>query len=225
MTGEEFCRILRDNLDARNDSDLAQKLGITPAYVSQTKAQDQVSAAKVKKFLDRLLNSKIGMLVNSAVHPIVEFFPIQYCLSKRESKWLLFDYIQHSDLKSELEKNRGIYSFYNSEGEIVYIGKTERQNLLAEMTSALNLSRSSYKIYGVAHPYGKFKKNDFDKIRQIKKTPKTLADTCYYFSAYSTYGDLTAVLESLIIRIVPNDIVNVKMETGHSRAVTKAMKS
>ncbi|WP_423065966.1 hypothetical protein [Devosia sp. CN2-171] len=217
MKGAEFVDLLAAQLQAKSDSDLAKKLGFTPAHVSSTRKMDELSARRLSSFLERLRNHSVGALLREAVHPIVEFFFIEYNESRSGKNMEIIGRSEHPELADVLSNARGIYAFYNSEGEIVYIGKAEKQSLLKEMKLAFNRERPSYNLMAVGHPRGKWKPNTPSSIRQIRPTNFRLYDTCSYFSAYSVSGDLITALESFLIRVVPNDVVNVRMEKGRSK--------
>jgi len=123
-----------------------------------------------------------------------------------------------SDQKSLIEilrQNIGIYAFYNSEFEIIYLGKT-KNSLWNEMKSAYMRTMPHYKRYRVKHPRGKFLPPKSGSVRKIKLDSVAVWEAASYFSAYSVAENLIDDVEKLLIRIAPNDVLNRRMEGNGS---------
>lgn len=213
MRGQELCDLLRDQLGANNDRALAVSLGVAPSYISQVRSSDaELTPRKIAKFLARAMDHTVGRLFEEAIHPVVEFFEINQCVSKRGAKWIPFAADEHIVLYKNLKGSKGIYAFYNSEGEIIYVGRTKRRNLFDEMVDAYNRGFSDYNVYKVKHAWGRYEPNTSGKIRQIGWKKVSIADTAHYFSCYQVTEDLVIPLEAFLIRVLPNDVINVRME-------------
>ena len=114
-----------------------------------------------------------------------------------------------------LKDSIGIYSFYNSELEIIYIGKT-KNNLWDEMKNAYNRHLPHYYRYYVQHPNGKFKTTSSGNARKIQNRQLYVYETATYFSAYSVDRNMIDDVEKFMIRLMPNDLINVRMEGNGS---------
>jgi hypothetical protein len=86
----------------------------------------------------------------------VEFFPIAPFRFTENGKPIPFDSkcAEGEELARILKKNRGLYSFYDSQAGIIYFGKTEKTNLYIEIINAYRRNLSHYSIYRVRHPWG-----------------------------------------------------------------------
>ena len=155
------------------------------------------------------------VIANQKIHPIVEFFEIDFeCRNDRE----FIDTAQtdRKILRSALSKSKGIYAFYNSEFEVIYVGKT-KSNLWNEMKFAFNRRMDHYQRYQVQHPRSKYSEPSNGFVRTIRKKQFYLFDLATHFSAYAIEDDtLIDLIELMMIRIMPNDILNVRMEGNTS---------
>jgi len=145
---------------------------------------------------------------------IVELFPIP----KEEDYGRAFlneDKDDHAELIQHLENTIGIYAFYNSELEIIYLGKTKK-NLWSEMKNAYSRDMPHYQRLIVEYPREKFKQTVSGLARKLVRRNLAVWEAACYFSAYSVNEDHIDELESLLIRIAPNDVVNKRMEGNGS---------
>jgi hypothetical protein len=221
MTGEEFCAELKGAFGTRKDADLARLIGVTPGRISQlSRSKAIVGAQYAAKLIAQIANNQTKDALSKAISPIVEFFEITKSQVRENGRIIPFsmDSEDGKHLYSHLRKASGLYSFYNSQAEIIYFGKTEKSNLYAEIVNAYNRKLPNYILYRVNHPSGRFKPRTNTRLRQISKSEVKLCDTAVYFSAYSVSDYLIGGLEALFIRIVPNDIINVKMEKSTLKA-------
>lgn len=159
------------------------------------------------------------------IQPIVEFYAIEKCLSKREASWQIFNggkdaLLYAQGLKAALEGSFGIYVFYDSRGQALYVGKAREQTLWKEMNLAFNRKRDVQTIALVHHPERNQEfKPGYEKLRQPKDTKLELFDLAWYFSAYSVDDGMIDDLEALMVRSFANNLLNVRMETfAHSKA-------
>ena len=92
---------------------------------------------------------------------------------------------QLKTILGEHTQDPGIYAFYDSMGNLLYLGKATK--LIAEITSAINRG------VDITFPKG------------VKKTPKTRTEIVKYISAYDVgavkWSDFPKHVESLILRI------------------------
>ena len=212
MKGSELCDILQKQLDLKTGTALGNALGLTQGRISQVRSNKKLLTAKqVAKFFGKAIIHKVGDEFFNAVVPLVEFFEIHRTKTTHNVSWLPFDVKKQNALKTLLSDAQGIYAFYNSEGEIIYLGKTMGQTIFKEMNNAYNRDFPSYQILTVNHPWKKFKQSD-NGTRQIKKRNAHLHETARYFSCYKVSEELISPLEALLIRVLPNNLINVKIE-------------
>lgn len=147
------------------------------------------------------------------------------CLSKREASWQIFDggkdaLLYAQGFKAALEDSFGIYVFYDSRGQALYVGKAREQTLWKEMNLAFNRKRDVQTIALLHHPERNQEfKPGYEKLRQPKDTKLELFDLAWYFSAYSVHDGMIDDLEALMVRSFANNLLNVRMETfAHSKA-------
>jgi hypothetical protein len=143
--------------------------------------------------------------------PVVEFFPIL----DSKGQDLFLDPLRRPDLKelrSALQQARGIYAFYNSEAEIIYIGKTEKQSLWTRMRNSYKQEKARYERYYVRHPDYKYAVPKNGKVRRISRKQFGLSNVANFVSAYSISTRMIGFCEQLLIRLLPNDLINVRME-------------
>ena len=218
MKGADLCDLLRSQINVKTDTAVANALGLTPGRVSQIrKSKKPLTAKQIAKFIEKTLVHKVGDEFTNAVNPVVEFFEVTPTPTSHKVKLIPFDYNKNPDLKKTLEEKKGVYAFYNSEGDIIYLGKTKGQTLFAELKNAFNRTFPSYQILTVKHPWKKFKVSDAGE-KQIKKKNAYLHETAKYFSCYGVKDELIGPLEALLIRVMPNNLMNVRMEKLKSKS-------
>ncbi len=173
-------------------------------------------------------------LRKTAIRPIVEFFPLRKAASLHKVKFDLFSTKDEKGkvhpyldgLRTELHSHNGVYIFFDSRGQAIYVGKARRQKLWREMISAFNRAREIQKIRRVRHPSRRvpYKTSD-EKSRQIRERSVELHELAAYVSAYHVDLGLIDDLESLLVRSFANDILNKRMERfGHQRSVSSKKK-
>ncbi len=143
---------------------------------------------------------------------VVELFPIEWSENYANS-FLNEAKNDQNELIRLLRETRGIYCFYNSELEIIYLGKT-KDNLWSEMKNAYMRPMPHYSKYKVNHPRGRYKYTE--EARKMKLVNLKVWEAANYFSAYSVNDEYIDDIEKLLIRIVPNDILNKRMEGNGS---------
>jgi hypothetical protein len=208
MKGAEFIDAIKAQYELESDAELAEELGYTQGRISQIRSRN-VSMRTIVNVTSKIATAVLKERIDS-IRPIVEFFPIGED-AKSERSFLDLSQSDQKALQVLLKKTPGIYSFYNSELEIVYIGKT-KGDLWMEMCSSFNRSMGNYKRFHVAHPRDRYSSRLDGLSRDIVNKKIYLRDTATYFSAYAISAELVDIFETLLIRIVPNDILNVRIE-------------
>lgn len=218
MLGKELIDTLKDALNIRTNRELATLLQVTDGYISQ-KCQEELTPSQSASFIKRTLDAVQTRILQTAISPLVEFYPIDPTLSRKESNWQLFNETTNNytgGLKKILNESRGIYVFFDSMGKSVYVGKAKNQTLWTEMNAAFNRSRGDLQtIMFVDHPSRNQKfVPAYEKKRDLIKHEVYLADIAVYFSAYRVVPEFIDIAESLLIRCFPNNLLNKKMEQG-----------
>lgn len=225
MKAIELIEALAKKLETNSQTELARVLGISVNTLSNWKRQDEdLSPQQVAAALAKSRTAAVSRAQLETIQPIVEFYRIDKCLTKREANWQIFDsgsdaILYAQGLKEELEASSGIYIFYDSRGRALYVGKAKDQSLWKEMNLAFNRKREVQKIALVQHPERNQEfKPGYEKLRQPKDTLLELSDLAAYFSAYYVDDGMINDLEALMVRGFANDLLNERMETfAHSR--------
>jgi hypothetical protein len=202
-------------MGCETDGELAGLMGLTPGRVSQLRKTTNVDVNYVASLVTKVAIKHAARTLREAIRPIVEFFPIQKSKKRDKGRDIPFDTTseQGKNLVNHLREAQGLYSFYNSQAEIIYLGKTEKLNLYGEMINAYNRELPNYLIYRVRHPWGKYRSSSTNELRKIRKENVSLRDTASFFSAYSVKAELIGTLEALLIRMAPNYLINARIES------------
>jgi DNA-binding transcriptional regulator YdaS (Cro superfamily) len=200
--------------EATTDNLLAKLLGLTPGRISQLRKSKRITPKQIASIIKRTRETALSC----AIRPIVELYPIERIKSKQNSKWEILPtkkdtYPRNYQIRRVLEDSSGVYFFYNSEGEVLYTGKTEKQTLWKELNLCFNRERESHTAFMVDHPtIGNSFKPAWEKLRQPVKRIIYFHDVASFFSAYEVAPKMIGYLEALIVRAICNDLSNVKME-------------
>lgn len=214
MKGDALIDELKRKFDVQKDSELVKILGGTQSGVSQLGKSGEISPKNISGMIARSRDLSRESYSNECIQTIVEFFPVSRVKSKQGKKFEILNQKEERDrnIKSVLEKCIGIYSYYDSKGEIIYVGKT-KNNLWLEMNNAYNRRRAAHTIWQVDHPIANKKADKVGDVhRKITKRNAYLYDTAAYFSAYTIDRLLVDKLEALLIRMLPNDLTNYRIE-------------
>jgi hypothetical protein len=217
MEANKLLDVLKKKLKLSTERELAEVIGKNPNRLTYWRSNNinlnvNQIAMIVKKAIDR---GKVEARKYS-IKPIVEYYPIIRTKSRQEAKWEILDTsVQRGEkIRSILCKEHGVYLFYNSQCNAIYVGIAKETDLWKEMKNAFNRSRDPQVVWQVSHP---FTGNNFEpaykKHRRIIKKKVYLHDIAYYFSAYSIEKDLIENAEALLIRVFANNLTNKKMET------------
>lgn len=162
-----------------------------------------------------MTDDEIPEIAKAKIRPIVEFFLIDID-GKNDREFIDTRLEDRKHLRDALKSTKGLYAFYNSELEIIYVGKT-KNNLWTEMISAFNREMGHYERYYVQHPHGKYKETSDGKVRHIRNRKFYLYDSAYCFSAYAINdNDIIDLIELMMIRMMPNDLLNRRIEGNNS---------
>jgi hypothetical protein len=212
MKGSEFIDALKKKYEIKTDSALADEIGYTQSRIAQIRGQ-RISLRTILNVTAKVASATLKDRV-SGMQPIVEFFHISEDQKSKRS-FLNLAKPDQRKLQEFLKKTSGIYAFYNSELEVVYIGKTKNK-LWDEMCNAFNRNMKNYKRFFVVHPHNRYSPRKNGLTRGISKKQFYLYDTAEYFSAYSISPEFIDIIERLLIRVLPNDLLNVRIEGNTS---------
>lgn len=225
MRAHELLASLERKLATNSQGELAAALGVSVQTLINWRNRDEdLSPGQIASAIAKSRLAAVRQAQHDTIRPLVEFYPIVRCLTKREASWQLFASGEGATkyakgLKQTLEAANGVYIFYDSRGRSLYVGKAREQTLWREMNLAFNRRREVQNIALVHHPE---RNQEFraghEKLRQPKDTQLELYDLASYFSAYSVDLGMIDDVEALLVRGFANDLLNVKMETfAHSR--------
>jgi hypothetical protein len=201
------------------DSDLAKQIGYTKANISGM-TRKRLTPTITANLVKRSLNAKKKSIAQSWIKTISEFYPVNVTPSRGGTRQEIFNKAdpKKKPLYEALRNAKsGIYSFYNSEGSIIYLGKTKNE-LWYEMNGAFNRSMEAHEVWTVAHPKNRAFKQT---LRRIQRKNVHLHDTAAFFSAYAVDSDFVDGLETLFIRTLPNNLTNVRIEGQTDRTVER----
>ena len=225
MKASNLINELSKRLHTNSQVDLARALGVSVGTLINWKGRNEdLSAAQVAAALIKSRDVAVREAQLKTIQPIVEFYKINKCRSKREARWLLFDGVSDnrfyaSGLREALEKCNGLSIFYDSRGYALYVGKAREQSLWKEMNLAFNRVREVQAITLVNHPERNQEfRPGYEKLRRPKEKRLELSDLAFYFSAYQVADGMIDDLEALMVRGFANNLLNVRMERfAHAR--------
>ncbi|MEB8476317.1 hypothetical protein [Acidithiobacillus ferriphilus] len=225
MKSDKLLDVLRQKFDAPNNHILAQRLGVSPALLSSWSSNPrELNPMQVANLIVKSKKHGMQEARHYSIKPIVEYFPIEANDSRQGAAWEIFDSDQsankrHEGIKSFLREKKGIYIFYDSRGEALYVGKAKEQSLWDEIKSAFNRDRDTQKIRIASHPTtGTGFRPAYESPRQIKTTKVRLVDLAYYFSAYEVAEDMINNVEALLVRAYSNGLLNARIENFTRKA-------
>jgi DNA-binding XRE family transcriptional regulator len=225
LKAQELLNAVSRKLETTSQTELAAALGVSVQTLINWRNQDEdLTANQIAAAIAKSRKTARDQAHYDAIRPLVEFYRIVKCSTKREAKWQVFDSgpdatLYAKGLKDALDDAHGIYIFYDSRGRSLYVGKAREQTIWREMNSAFNRPRELQQIALVSHPErNQDFKPGYEKLRQPKDTQLELCDLASYFSAYRVDEGMIDDLEALMVRGFANDLLNARMETfAHSR--------
>jgi transcriptional regulator with XRE-family HTH domain len=220
MKANDLLDALVRKLDTNSQQELAEALGVSVQMLVNWKQRDKdLSPHQVAAALAKSRAAAVSSSQRKTIRPLAEFYEINCSEKVRGEGWQVMDggskdTLYAQGLRAALEKNKGIYIFYDSQGKSLYVGKTKRQTLWKEINLAFNRVRDIQKISLVWHPTRNQEfKPGYEMLRQPRPTQLELCDMAAYFSAYSVDAGMIEELEALMVRGFANDLLNVRMET------------
>jgi hypothetical protein len=214
ISGALVIDALKKKFKASTFDGLAKHIGGTSVALWSLSNRRDVTPRQIAELVSRAVNSS-GKAIYS---PIVEFHHVERHRKHQRFRPLDAEDKKYSKLVENLRAAKGIYFFYDSTGRIMYVGKTEKQNLWDEMTNAFNRENIRNRIYLARHPRRRMgKRSSKSGARRINLQTVRLHDSAYYFSAYGVRREFIGVMERMIIRAVPNNLVNSRIEGQAAR--------
>ncbi len=219
VRGDSLLPLIQRKLHLDKNKDLAEALGMSGVGLRNWKIQKKgITPAQIVNAIAASKKSSKKETHKALIRPIVEFFPLEAVISSGGTYFELFATKadashQQKELRDILEKAKGIYIFYDSQGKAVYAGKAQKRPLWSELKSVFNRSRKTQAVYRVRHP----QRNQnfvpaYKKQRQPRKTQVILNDIAVYISIYEVDTPMISSLEALLVRGFANDLLNVRME-------------
>ncbi|MCG9875913.1 MAG: hypothetical protein MH321_14140 [Leptospiraceae bacterium] len=204
----KFLDMIKVYYGLENDSQLASLLSVTQSYISQIKSR------KVdRKSIQKLFQKSVEATSNQIIKPIIEFYGIDKSSDKFLDEKSNKKYI--NGIIARLKECKGIYCFFDSRGQTLYIGKATGQSLFSRMNTSYRNSAKELQLFNVQHPSNNLEYRSMEEItnRRIVNRKQTLFEAASYFSAYEvTIEAYIPVIEAMLIRCFPNNIANKRME-------------
>ena len=230
MNGEEVIQALKKKFRAPTDQALASRIGMTVTGIHRWKTRPNVTLRQLAELVFKTNGAGSRDLQNSAIRPLVEFFPIDR--ARQKTTFVLFssgsraggggNITYRAGLKAELDAHFGVYIFFDSRGQAIYTGKARKQTLWKEMNLAFNRDRGDIqKIKRVRHPErNQAYKTTNEKTRQITDHIVPIHELARYFSAYHVAEGMIGDVEAMLVRSFANDLLNKRMERfGQQRKI------
>jgi hypothetical protein len=216
MKAKALLEAFKHKLDVTTDRQLTEALGITQQTLIGWRKNDKIlNANQLASLLKKAINRGKEDARQHSIKPIVEYYPIKATPSKQGAKWEIIKTSQPREqkIKAILAKEHGIYVFYNSQCNAIYVGKAKQRNLWGEIKSAFNRDRDPQVLWRVSHPTtGDTFLMASEKPRRIRRMKVYLHDIAHYFSAYSVEKALIDNAEAFLIRVFANDLTNEQIE-------------
>lgn len=215
VAGEQLVAALKKKLGG-SEGEVAAKIGRSPALVSRLKRERTVSAKQIAALVKSSRDASRSEAEKTSVRPLVEFYPL--AKSRKGKAHSLFttgeDHPYLVGLKDELSLHHGVYIFFDSRGQAIYVGKARKQDLWKEMNLAFNRDRDDLQtILRPSHPATTKKYKSLDeKSRQIYARKVALHELAHYVSAYHVTDGMVNDVEALLVRSFANNLLNKRIE-------------
>jgi len=216
MEGIKLLNALKKKFQVRSHAELKKDLGISSHTMNGWKRKKtNLEPNQIANLIWKASEKSKNSAQRESIRPVVEYFPIDASKSLQGVKWRVLDTKkpQNKKIKEILQRSHGIYVFYNSQCEAIYVRKAKRRKLWSEINDAFNRKRDAQIAWKVKHPKTRADfLPAFKKPRTIKKQKVYLHDLASYFSVYQVDGDLTDKIEALLIRVFANELTNTRIE-------------
>jgi hypothetical protein len=217
MNSTNLVNALKRKFKTTSLPELATILGVSGQMMTKWDASSAtVKESQIALLLFKAQHAARERYVSDAIKPIVEFYPVNKVHTPQGTAFQIFDSNASKcagGLRSKLDASHGVYIFYDSRGQSLYVGKARKQSLWKEMNNAFVRERVTQRIKLVPHTE---QNRNFipanEKQRQPKQTQLLLADLAYYCSAHEVEDRMINILEALMVRGFANDLLNKKME-------------
>lgn len=213
MKGAALIASLKKKFRVSTDAAVAKHLGISIPAIQLWKNRKTVTPRQIASLVHK------ASFQSNIIRPIIEFFPIKKVATKRGASLEVFSITDEmgmphpyrDGLRNELLQHHGVYVFFDSRGQVIYVGKARRQKLWKELNLAFNRNRGEVQsILRVSHP--ETRRQFSSKPRQIVSQAVPLHELAAYFSAYNVPDAMINDLESMLVRSFANDLLNIRME-------------
>lgn len=225
MTYKEAITSLKRKFGVRTDTELASVIGITQPTLSWWRTRGgSVSSNQLanlvwkaqKKGYARGYSQGYLPGYKEFVRPVLEYYPVEKVKTSHNKKWHIFQSKTErgKKIRIALEEAHGIYVFYNSQCEPIYVGKAKRTHLWWEINNAFNRKRDKQVVWKVSHPHtGSSFTPAYKKRRRILKQNVYLSDVASFLSVYEVSKRWVDTTEAILIRVCANELTNHRMET------------
>jgi hypothetical protein len=223
LKGRDLIRQLKTKFRVQTDAELARQIGVSiPNLQVWKNRQSDLTCRQIAELTSKAHRAGQAHVRSTAIRPIVEFFPINKVESRGGAKYEVFstkteradDHPYLGGLRAELQGSHGLYIFFDSRGQAIYVGKAEGQDLWKEVNLAFNRERGELQsIKRVRHPNRRqqYRTSD-EKARQITDVAVPLHELARYFSTYEVVPGLIGTLEAMLVRSFANNLLNKRME-------------
>ena len=136
MNAKALFEALKQKLSVKTDRQLTETLGITQATLIGWRRNETIlNANQLAAIVKKAINHGKEDARQHSIKPIVEYYPIKATRSKQGAKWEIIKTSEPREqkIKDILNKEHGIYVFYNSQCNAIYVGKAKERNLWGEI--------------------------------------------------------------------------------------------
>jgi hypothetical protein len=222
MKGKDVIDRLKKKFSVSTDLALADRIGASVPGIQVWKRRRSVTTLQVARLVFGAEKAGAKHLQETAIRPIAEFFSIEKCKTRQGANYELFsanttNASRHpylDGLRNELKMSHGLYIFFDSRGQAIYVGKARGQTLWKEMNLTFNRERGAVqKIKRVNHPTRKQSyRTSEEKARRIVEVEVPIHELARYFSAYLVADGMINTLEAMLVRSFANNLLNKRME-------------
>ena len=183
--------------DGYTKHQIAEMLSVSDSRLNTIKKTGLERKSVMERWAQKMKKSTVKHTLNNIYDSICELEEItmgeSHIVFKKSNK-------DTKDYLKRLQKEKGIYIFYDSVGKAIYAGKTENQTLFDEMNNVLSRNRGDAQVI--------YKK----RWNKISKYSYKLKEVAAYVSAYQVRDEFISNIEALFVRAFPNDLTNVRIE-------------